>query len=748
MTNKLVLSIIVFLFFIVNSMAEIPEITINPGSEEYTRLSAGLSGSNISIIDAKTIRKNPNKNLPQILETYSGINSRTTLSGVNGAYTNIDIRGFGEASVSNVLILVNGKRLNEIDMSGVNFSHIPIDSIERIEIIRGGSAATLYGSGAVGGAINVVTNNEITKNITNVGLGSYNKRKLNFNLGIPISSERSISLFGSKFLNDNYRDAADYDGENLLLNLRQKIDNLDFNLDFTSSRQNKDLPGPRVKNGAVFNYHFCNRYEDSKTAKHIGGSFLTNGNKCNVNQRDDYANTEMEMINGSLKVSQDELNKLFVNFGHKTKKDIAFLADNTSTIHSPTNSDRYLETIIDGQIFNIRYENKKITEDQSNILNFGFDHAHSYYESKRYRTEGDPLGHNYDADLEVNSYYFQNTTFLNEASLSISFGYRYEKSIFGGRDERDPTVTGFVPSFWFDPSPEHDTLDKTDNNQAFNIGFEKRLNKEYSLYGGYAESFRIPNIDERIAATSSSSFELKTQKSDGYDIGIRYQNISFNVNASYYEIDTVDEIQLAYAPANDPINTNLDPINREGVNVDLRFDVDKENSFRGSFNYVQAKFTAGELTPGSGGENACDWQNNTYCSNSSIWKDLMGGGTSYSLVGKSVPLVAPISYSIGYERKIRNNMVFDILLKYTDKKYVSNDQENVEPKMPDYYLVDTYLRSENNNYTFTFGVNNLLDKSAYDFAVSSPMHDDAHHGLVNVYPLPERNFFIDLGYTF
>ena len=38
----------------------------------------------------------------------------------------------------------------------------------------------------------------------------------------------------------------------------------------------------------------------------------------------------------------------------------------------------------------------------------------------------------------------------------------------------------------------------------------------------------------------------------------------------------------------------------------------------------------------------------------------------------------------------------------------------------------------------------LLDKPAYDFAVSSPMHDDAHHGLVNVYPLPERNFFIDL----
>ena len=231
-------------------------------------------------------------------------------------------------------------------------------------------------------------------------------------------------------------------------------------------------------------------------------------------------------------------------------------------------------------------------------------------------------------------------------------------------------------------------------------------------------------------------------------MGIRYQNNGLKVNASYYEIDTINEIQLAYAPENTPINTNLDPINRQGMNIDFSFNANSENRIRGSFNYTLAEFTSGSLTPGDGGTSSCDYYNNTYCSNSSIWQNLMGGGTSYSLVGKSVPLVAPIKYSIGYERKINNNAVFDILLKYTDEKYVSNDQENVEPKMPDYYLVDTYVSSKNNSYTLTFGINNLFDKSAYDFAVSSPMHDDAHYGLLNVYPLPERNFFFDLGYTF
>ena len=35
-------------------------------------------------------------------------------------------------------------------------------------------------------------------------------------------------------------------------------------------------------------------------------------------------------------------------------------------------------------------------------------------------------------------------------------------------------------------------------NQALNIGIEKKIDKNFSIYGNYSESFRIPNIDERI----------------------------------------------------------------------------------------------------------------------------------------------------------------------------------------------------------------------------------------------------------
>ena len=155
MTKRIFLILTFLLIFSFKTYADIPEILIKPKNEEYTRLSSGLSGSNITIINKEDLESQHGKNLPQILETYSGIDVRRLYDGVGGTNSSLDIRGFGEASKSNSLILVNGIRLNDIDMSNVNLSYIPIDSIERIEIIRGGSAGTLYGSGVIGGAVNI-----------------------------------------------------------------------------------------------------------------------------------------------------------------------------------------------------------------------------------------------------------------------------------------------------------------------------------------------------------------------------------------------------------------------------------------------------------------------------------------------------------------------------------------------------------------------------------------------------------------
>ena len=337
MTKKLVLSIFIFIALISNISAETPEILINPSSEEYTRLQSGLAGSNITIISKEDLKLYQNKSLPKIIESYSGISTRSTAAGYDGVYTTLDMRGFGEVAKSNTLILINGRRLNDIDMSTIN-SHIPTDSIERIEIIRGGSAATLYGSGAVGGAINIVTNNEDINNSLKTSIGSYNNKSADLSLFTKINDESSASLFGSQTRNSNYRDAADFDESNILLNIKHKVNNITLSIDVMSMENEKDLPGGRIKGGEVYNYHICNRYEDSKTARNLGGSSLQNGNSCNTERRVDYANTEMDTINASVIVPLNDLNKIFFNAGYRDKTDKSFFGANSNTASTPTNN--------------------------------------------------------------------------------------------------------------------------------------------------------------------------------------------------------------------------------------------------------------------------------------------------------------------------------------------------------------------------------------------------------------------------
>ncbi len=740
MTRRFYLLITVYFSLLNAAVAEIPEILINPSNEQYTRLSSGLAGANITIINADEIQSQPNKNLPQILEMYSGIEIRRLYDGIEGTNSSIDMRGFGEASKSNVLILINGIRLNEIDMANVSFSHIPLNSIERVEIVRGGSAATLYGSGAVGGAINIVTKNDITNNGVNLSVGSYNSQKVNFNLGTNLNETSSLTLFSSGYSSDTFRDASDYENQNFVVNYQNNFSEMKLNLDIFSSNKDQDLPGPRVKGGAVYNYHFCNRYEDSRTAKHIGGSFATNGNSCNTSQRDDYADTKNSRINLNLDYDFDSSNTFIINLGHKDRDDKAFLAANGNTVSTPNDGDRYIHTKTDNNLFNSRYENRQVNENYSNILNLGFEIGHAFYNSKRYRNESESLGQEYHSDLKSRSFYIQNTFYHNEYNLALSFGARQERTETAARDEVYRSVSGFIYSY---NATDHDTYDNDRNNYAFNIGFEKGINKNVSIYGSYAEAFRIPNIDEIIKATTSGSFHLEDQESDGIEIGVLYKNAFLNLNASYYIMDTKNEIQY-----NQSVNTNLDPIEREGVNIDLSYRIDQKQKITSSINLTDAEFTSGTLTPGTGGASTCNYDNTTYCSNSSTWQNLMGGGSSYSLVGKSVPLVSPITYSIDYQNNFYDNLIFNLGIKYNDEKFVSNDQENVEPKIPDYYAVDTSISANYETYKFTLGVNNLLDEKIYDFAVSSTFHDDNHYGLSNVYPLPERNFFIDFEYTF
>ncbi len=70
----------------------------------------------------------------------------------------IDLRGYGIGDgYQNIVVSVNGRKLNNIDMVTQLLSSIPVESIDKIEIVKG-SGSVQYGDGANAGAINIITN--------------------------------------------------------------------------------------------------------------------------------------------------------------------------------------------------------------------------------------------------------------------------------------------------------------------------------------------------------------------------------------------------------------------------------------------------------------------------------------------------------------------------------------------------------------------------------------------------------------
>ncbi|MBU2429100.1 MAG: Plug domain-containing protein, partial [Proteobacteria bacterium] len=103
---------------------------------------------NITVISAEDIANSTTVNIVDLLGREANLNIRSTTG--NEGKSGIDIRGMGDTYVSNVIVMVDGFRLNSSDMAGPDFLSVPLEEIEKIEIVRGGSAV-LYGDGAVGG---------------------------------------------------------------------------------------------------------------------------------------------------------------------------------------------------------------------------------------------------------------------------------------------------------------------------------------------------------------------------------------------------------------------------------------------------------------------------------------------------------------------------------------------------------------------------------------------------------------------
>ena len=214
MNTKLCLSLLVLsIFSSFNVLAQQPSEAQTLDSITITSTAIELpfkkNSRTITLISSEVIKQSPATNLAELLQQEAGIDIRR--QGINGMQADLYIRG---GSFDQTLLLIDGIKVEDPQTGHHTLNMaLPLEVIERVEIIKG-PAARVFGQNAFTGAINIVTkSNADTVNSVGYKLGSYNQQQASGTLGTNLGN---TSLIGHASVNtsDGYRHNTDFENQN------------------------------------------------------------------------------------------------------------------------------------------------------------------------------------------------------------------------------------------------------------------------------------------------------------------------------------------------------------------------------------------------------------------------------------------------------------------------------------------------------------------------------------------------------
>ena len=473
--------------------------------------------ANITVITEGNIANSTAKDIPSILRTQVGIHV-TDVMGNRRNYR-VDIRGFGETAQSNTLVLVDGRRINQADLSGTDWALIPLDRVKRIEIIRGGRGSVLYGDNAAAGVINIITKEgDKFKTGAEVLVGSYDTFKGNAYVSGSYKN-LSYAISGNYLNSDGYRDNSDTEAKDLGVNLGYFFgDLMQLNLSAGFHEDDTRLPGPLK-----------------------ASDFAAGASRRDTVTPDDFADVDDYYIKVKPEIFFLDDSQFQIDLSFRKRDSLFFSSFTDGTFEGDTE----IKTVVASPQIILK---EKVLGFNNN-LTFGFDFIKAEEDIFNTVTGLFPSTAEYTLEKENCGYYIHDEIYLLE-NLALSGGYRYD-----------------LIEYKFDPS----TPDETDfDENLLTAGVIYNFYKNSFVYFSFSESFRYPVLDELYNFfTNTINTTLTPQTSDDYELGIRhYFTKSLYANINFFRIDTEDEI---FFNPTTYTNENLDgKTRRDGVEIALR----------------------------------------------------------------------------------------------------------------------------------------------------------------------------------
>ena len=695
----------------------------------------------VSIVSEKDLAKRPVTNdISEVLRTMPGVNlTGNSATGQRGNKRQIDIRGMGP---ENTLILVDGKPVTSrnAERYGVrgernsrgDSNWIPIEAIESVEVLRG-PAATRYGSGAMGGVVNI-----ITKPVTNDLHGSVSyytnqpedrkegaTNRVGFNLsGALIKDILQFRLYGN--WNKTQADDVGINGDPAIAG-REGVRNKDINgrLVWNINEKNKlTLDSGFSRQGNIYNGDTQNSSAGLYNNKNYPETKTLAGSKAETARlyRQNYALT----YEGKFDHFD---NKTYITFD-KTKNSRLpeYLAGGPEGSYSSTSA------FSDSILKNTRFSSEfyiPFTFGVEHMLTVGFEGAHSSLDDASSMTQ--LLGGRRDRSGKV----------IYDLPETLPSGVQ---NVRGGHSSQSEWAffiednISATKSMVLTPSLRYDYNTYSGSNISGGLNFLQGLTEHWKIKGGIARAYKAPNLYQTNpnyllftlgqgcptyvpngkTCYFQGNSEIKPETSWNKEIGIEYDKDGLLASIAYFRNDYRNKI------VSDGKFVGLSTLG----NYVYKWD----NANRAVIEGLEGNLTLPLI------EDKLSWVNNFTYMHKTKNKDT---GNPLSIVPK---------YTLNSSLNYQITEAFDTMLTYTQygKQTSRKNPENrmESGKLANSSDIGSYAiwglsagYNWKNTVSVRVGVNNLFDKRLY--RSSSSTNYNAH-----TYNEPGRAYYATLKYTF